>query len=67
MLSVASSVGIENINRRNEERLRLLDKVENTPQDELTKLDDLLFNYLNENKAEPEIQRGKAKNAMYAI
>jgi hypothetical protein len=50
-LSVASSLGIESINKRNEERLRMLEKVENTPQDELTKLDDLLFNYLNDNKA----------------
>jgi hypothetical protein len=69
--SVSSSLGIDNINRRNEERLRLLEKVENTREDELTKLDDLLFSYLNDNKASdrmdmPMSRGGKpTMNAIY--
>lgn len=47
-VSVASSLGIENINRKNEERLRLLEKVEHGSTNELGKLDDLLFGYLND-------------------
>jgi hypothetical protein len=64
-LSAASeSIGIADINKRNEDRLRLLEKVENAPQDELTKLDDLLFGYLNENKDEGLSHKHSGMNAI---
>ena len=64
-ISLSSNTGISNINAKNDARLRRLEKFENTPNDEVSKLDDLLFDYLNENaekQGHPQSTGGARKN-----
>ena len=52
--SASSSIGIDNILRKNEERLKALDKIDPDAQDELNKLDEILFKFSeNKNNEEP--------------
>ncbi|CAG9328189.1 unnamed protein product [Blepharisma stoltei] len=53
-----SSLGLDYINKKNEERLSALDKIESGASDELNKLDDLLFKYL-ENDTKPASRASK--------
>ncbi|OMJ92486.1 hypothetical protein SteCoe_4721 [Stentor coeruleus] len=48
--SSSSSIGIDNILKRNEERLKALDKINPDAQDELNKLDEILFKFSEADK-----------------
>ena len=66
--SVNSSIGIERINKKNEQRLRTLDKVESNPSDELKKLDEMLIKYLEETKTrKPESSYTKKATREYRL
>jgi hypothetical protein len=41
-----TSIGEDNIAKRNDERLKSFERMEDNPGDELVKLDELLFNFL---------------------
>jgi hypothetical protein len=69
--TISSSIGVDHIDRKNEERLRMLERAEQgLKKDELAKLDDLLFSYLNENKKDHTYipaSRGRAYEALHSI
>ena len=52
--SAGSSLGIDNILKKNEERLKALDKFDPDTQDELNKLDDILFKFADIDKKTSE-------------
>lgn len=52
--SASSSLGIDNILKKNEERLKVLEKFDPNTQDELNKLDEILFKFGDSDKNEPE-------------
>ena len=50
-----SSLGIQNLQRRNEARISALDRIESGSNDELNKLDEILYKYLNNDIAEKPV------------
>ena len=61
-----SSIGIDNVNKRNEHRLKVLDRFDSNPGDELNKLDDMLFKYL-EDSATRKPDTVKKNNREYKL
>lgn len=47
--SANSSIGVDRLNKKNEERLKVLGQIESQPSDELRKLDEMLIKYLDDN------------------
>lgn len=45
-----TSLGVDNISKRNDERLKAFERLEGNPGDELAKLDELLFNFLDKDE-----------------
>jgi len=45
-----TSLGVDNIAKRNDERLKAFERYEGNPGDELAKLDELLFNFLDKDE-----------------
>ena len=68
---VTSHLGLDNIDRKNEQRLRMLERAEQSQKnDDLAKLDDILFSYLQENQKEKTnvpVSRGKYFDALNSI
>ena len=62
--SASSSLGVDNLLRKNEERLKALDKINPESKDELTKLDEILFKFaeVKEKSDSPARGNNKAKN-----
>ena len=56
--SAVSSIGLDNIMRKNDERLKNLEKIDPDARDELNKLDEILFKFndIDKKKNEPEVE-----------
>ena len=59
--SVNSSIGLDKVNKKNDQRLKMLEKCEANPNDELNKLDDILLKYIEDNNSKKP-ETGKWKN-----
>lgn len=64
--SASSSLGVDNLLKKNEERLKMLEKIDSGAQDELNKLDQILFKFAENDKKEEGLERrrieGNSKN-----
>ena len=69
--AISSNLGLDNIDRKNEQRLRMLERAEQSQKkDDLAQLDDILFSYLQENQKEKTnipVSRGKYFDALNSI
>ncbi|OMJ90667.1 hypothetical protein SteCoe_6947 [Stentor coeruleus] len=66
--SANSSIGIDRLNKKNEERLNALGRIESQPTDELKKLDDMLIKYLDDNnKRKIESAKKDSKKNEYRL
>ena len=55
--SASSSIGVDNLLKKNEERLKMLEKIDSGAQDELNKLDQILFKFAENDKKEEALER----------
>lgn len=55
--SASSSLGVDNLLKKNEERLKMLDKIDSGAQDELNKLDEILFKFAETEKKEEGLEK----------
>ena len=62
--SASSSIGIDNIMKKNEERLKNLEKFDTDPKDELSKLDEILFKFTDNDKLKNDFDT-KSENLRY--